>query len=49
MLTYDPRKRLSASQVLAHPWFETFKGKNKGDKKIAQSALDNMKRFKRNK
>jgi len=49
MLTYDPKKRLSASQVLAHPWFNTFKGKNKGDKKIAQSALDNMKRFKRNK
>ena len=49
MLTYDPKKRLSASQVLAHPWFTTFKGKNKSDKKIAQSALDNMKRFKRNK
>jgi calcium-dependent protein kinase len=49
MLTYDPKKRLSASQVLAHPWFNTFKGKNKTDKKIAQSALDNMKRFKRNK
>ena len=31
------------------PWFNTFKGKNKTDKKIAQSALDNMKRFKRNK
>ena len=49
MLTYDPKKRLSSSQVLAHPWFETFKGKKKTDKKIAQSALDNMKRFKRNK
>ena len=50
MLTYDPKKRLSASQVLAHPWFDTFKNKkNKTDKKIAQSALDNMKRFKRNK
>ena len=49
MLTYDPKKRLSAAQTLGHPWFQTFKGKNKGDKKIAQSALDNMKRFKRNK
>ena len=49
MLQYDPKKRLSAAQVLAHPWFETFKGKKKSDKKIAQSALNNMKRFKRNK
>ena len=48
MLQYDPKKRLSAAQVLAHPWFETFKGKKKSDKKIAQSALNNMKRFKRN-
>ena len=49
MLTYDPKKRFSANQVLQHPWFNTFKGKNKANKKIAQSALDNMKRFKRNK
>ena len=49
MLTYDPKKRLSANQVLSHPWFSTFKGKKKTDKKKAQSALDNMKRFKRNK
>ena len=49
MLTYDPKKRPSANQVLQHPWFTTFKGKNKANKKIAQSALDNMKRFKRNK
>ena len=33
MLTYDPKKRLSASQVLSHPWFSTFKGKKKSDKK----------------
>ena len=26
MLTYDPKKRLSANQVLSHPWFTTFKG-----------------------
>ena len=49
MLTYDPKNRPSASQVLSHPWFTSFKGKKKADKKIAQSALDNMKRFKRNK
>ena len=49
MLTYDPKKRLSANQVLSHPWFTTFKGKKKTDKKIAQSALDNMKIFKINK
>ena len=49
MLTYDPKKRLSANQVLKHPWFSSFNEKNKSNKKIAQSALDNMKRFKRNK
>ena len=49
MLTFEPKKRLSAEQVLSHPWFTIFKGKNKIDKKIAQSALENMKRFKRNK
>ena len=49
MLTNDPKKRMSANQVLEHPWFTSFKEKNKSNKKIAQSALDNMKRFKRNK
>ena len=49
MLTYEPEKRLNAHQVLTHPWFTTFKGKEKTDKKLAQTALDNMKRFKRNK
>jgi calcium-dependent protein kinase len=49
MLAYEPKNRFSAQQVLAHPWFTIFKDKNKLDKKIAKSALENMKRFKRNK
>ena len=49
MLTYEPKKRFSANQVLQHPWFTSFKEKNKINKKIATSALENMKRFKRNK
>ena len=49
MLTYDHKKRPSASQVLLHPWCTSFKGKKKADIKISKITLDNMKRFKRNK
>lgn len=49
MLTYDPKKRLSAMEVLKHEWFTKNKEKKESDKKLAKSALSNMKRFKRNK
>ena len=49
MLTYDPKKRPNATQVLEDPWFAQFKGKKKEDKKLAKSTLDNMKKFKCNK
>ena len=49
MLTYDPKKRISALEVLKHNWFNEFKEKKINDKQIAKSALDNMKHFKRNK
>jgi len=49
MLTYEPSKRISAKQVLLHPWFSHYEEKMKEDKKVARSAFENMKRFKRNK
>ena len=48
MLKYDPNKRLSAKESLAHPWFSKFKGQTKTDKKMAKNVLSNMKRFKKN-
>ena len=49
MLTYEPKQRLSANEVLQHPWFGHFKGKSQENKTLAQSSINNMKRFKRNK
>ena len=49
MLTYDPAKRISAKKVLLHPWFAHYEEKMKQDKKVALTAFENMKRFKRNK
>ena len=49
MLTYEPSKRISAKQVLLHPWFSHYEEKIKQDKSVAKSAFENMKRFKRNK
>ena len=49
MLTYDPAKRISAKKVLLHPWFTHYEEKMKQDKKVALTAFENMKRFKRNK
>lgn len=49
MLTYEPSKRISAKQVLLHPWFSHYEEKIKQDKSVARSAFENMKRFKRNK
>ncbi len=49
MLTYDPAKRISAKDILLHPWFSHYEEKIKQDKSVAKSAFENMKRFKRNK
>ena len=49
MLTYEPSKRISAKDVLLHPWFSHYEEKIKQDKTVARSAFENMKRFKRNK
>ena len=49
MLTYEPSKRISAKDVLIHPWFSQYEEKIKQDKLVAKSAFENMKRFKRNK
>ena len=49
MLTYEPSKRIGAKQILLHPWFSHYEEKIKQNKEVARSALDNMKRFKRNK
>lgn len=49
MLTYNPKKRPSALDLLSDPWFKKYESMTKDDKKLAKSALENMKRFKRNK
>ena len=49
MLTYEPSKRISAKEILLHPWFSHYEEKIKQDKSVAKSAFENMKRFKRNK
>ena len=49
LFTYEPSKRISAKQVLLHPWFSHYEEKIKQDKQVARSAFENMKRFKRNK
>jgi len=49
MLTFEPSKRLSAAEVLQHPWFSNYEEKEKINKQIAVSAFSNMKKFKRNK
>ena len=49
MLTYDFKKRPSAKEILQHSWFSQFKTKKFSNKKLAKSALENMKHFKKNK
>ena len=49
MLTYDPKKRPSAKHILKHSWFSQFKTKKYKNKKLAKTALENMKHFKKNK
>ena len=49
MLTYEPSKRISAKKILEHPWFSQYEEKIKQNKKVAKSAFENMKKYKRNK
>ena len=49
MLTYEPKKRPTALEVLQHVWFKEHKNKSKENKQLAKSSLENMKRFKRDK
>lgn len=49
MLTFEPAQRISAMEALTHPWFSNFEEKQKLNKKVAVSAFENMKKFKRNK
>ena len=44
MLKYDPKNRYSALDCLGHPWFKKFE--KTGDTKVAQTAINNMKKFK---
>ncbi|PNY11238.1 calcium-dependent protein kinase 9-like protein [Trifolium pratense] len=43
MLTQDPKKRITASQVLEHPWLK--EGGNASDKPIDSAVLSRMKQF----
>ncbi len=49
MLTYEPKKRPSALEVLQHNWFKSQSKTNNSNKQLAKSTLNNMKRFKRDK
>jgi calcium-dependent protein kinase len=49
MLIYDFKQRPSALELLADPWFSENETKIEANKQLAKSALENMKRFKRNK
>lgn len=44
-LTYDPDKRISASEGLLHPWFKKFAKVDKIQKSLASKALSNLKNF----
>ena len=44
MLTYDPEKRISASDCLQHPWI-VKEAASKIDPGVAQHALSNLKQF----
>jgi calcium-dependent protein kinase len=44
MLKYDPKRRLSALECLAHSWFKSHD--HTIDIKITQNAIKNMKQFK---
>jgi calcium-dependent protein kinase len=44
-LTYDPDKRISASEALDHAWFKKFAKADKVKKSLASKALSNLKNF----
>ena len=44
-LTYDPDKRVSASEALEHPWFKKFAKADKVKKSLASNALKNLRNF----
>jgi calcium-dependent protein kinase len=45
LLTYDPAKRISASDALQHPWIKSFSQSEKIEKTIATKTLSNLKNF----
>lgn len=46
-MTYDPAKRISASEALQHPWFVKFARHDKIEKVVHQKALQNLKNFRK--
>ena len=46
MLTLEPKKRFSALQALAHPWFKKYKDKAVTNRSLSKNVLNNMKKFK---
>ena len=45
MLTFDPEKRISASEALEHPWIKNQTEGVLGDEQLANEALTNLKGF----
>lgn len=45
LLTYDPVKRISASDALQHRWVRTQAAVDKVDKPLATKLLSNLKNF----
>lgn len=45
LLTYDPSKRISASDAIQHPWIKKWASVDKVEKTIAAKALSNLRNF----
>jgi calcium-dependent protein kinase len=45
LLTFDPAKRIPASDALQHPWIKKQAATEKVDKNLASKALGNLRNF----
>lgn len=45
LLTYDPAKRISASDAVQHKWIKTQASQEKVEKTVAAKTLSNLRNF----